>query len=173
MINHIITEDKAVVEGYFKGRHTGSIAGMPATNKEVDVPLCVTYHLKDGLIQEARIYMLTNILMEQLGVTAAAPKTTYLIRDCFRLKFGKFREAKQLLQEGVELGIMPEAKNSRVLSDFTGDAYRLIFEEGFDSLEAYERSLGNSMKADEWQQWYEKFKPLVESSHREILKQVM
>ena len=173
MINNIITEDKAVVEGYFKGRHIGDIAGFKSTNKEVDVPLCVTYDLKDGLIKEARIYMLTSVMMEQLGVSSQQPKTTYLVRDCFRLKFGKFREAKQLLQEGFEKGIMPEAKNSRVLSDFTGDAYRLVFEEGFDSLEAYEHSLNNSMKGEEWQQWYEKFKPLVESSHREILKQVM
>src|SRR5215204_1461689 len=41
-VSHIITEDKAVVEAYFKGRHIGSIAGVAATDKEVDAPLCVT-----------------------------------------------------------------------------------------------------------------------------------
>jgi hypothetical protein len=62
--------------------------------------------------------------------------------------------------------------NTRVLSDFTGDSYRLIFEEGFEKLADYEQSLTGSMHKDEWQQWYELFKPHVESSHKEILKLV-
>ncbi len=61
-----ITESKAVVEASFKGKHTGEFAGHQPTNKEVDVPLCITYDLKDGLITEARIYMLTDVLMQQL-----------------------------------------------------------------------------------------------------------
>ena len=48
-----------------------------------------------------------------------------------------------------------------------------FFEEGFDSLASYEQSLTSSMKTDEWQAWYERFKPLVERSHREILKQIL
>lgn len=68
-INYLVTEDKAFVEGYFKGRHIGEIAGIKPTEKEVDVPICVTYDLRNGLIQEARIYMLTEVLMKQLGVS--------------------------------------------------------------------------------------------------------
>ena len=64
--NMIITEEKALLEGDFKGRHIGEFAGMPATNKDVNVPLCVSYDLKDGLIQKARIYMLTDVMMQQL-----------------------------------------------------------------------------------------------------------
>ncbi len=67
--NYLITEDKAFVEGYFKGRHIGEIAGLKLTEKEVDVPICVTYDLRNGLIKEARIYMLTEVLMKQLGVS--------------------------------------------------------------------------------------------------------
>lgn len=69
IVNYVIQEDKAVVEAYFKGRHVGELAGLKATNKEVDVPLCVTYDLEDGLITQARIYMLTEVMMKQLGVT--------------------------------------------------------------------------------------------------------
>jgi hypothetical protein len=173
IVNHVITEDKAVVEAYFKGRHIGEVAGIKATQKEVDVPMCVTYDLKDGLITEARIYMLTDVLRKQLGVSQNAQKTTYLVRDIFKLKFGQFKQAKQLLEEALASELLPNAQHARVLSDFTGDSYRLIFEEGFDSLESFETSLGSSMRAEEWQVWYEKFKPLVESSHREILKQVI
>jgi hypothetical protein len=69
--------------------------------------------------------------------------------------------------------LMPEAKSTRVLTDFTGDSYRLIFEEGYDTLADYEKSLTSGMNEDLWKKWYEKFKPLVLSSHREILKQVL
>jgi len=65
--NQIITEDKAVLEGFFKGRHIGEFAGMPPTNKEVSVPLCVIYDMEGGFINEARIYMPVNILMQQLN----------------------------------------------------------------------------------------------------------
>jgi hypothetical protein len=173
--SYVITEDKAQLEAVIKGRHIGELAGIAPTNKEVSVPVSVSYDLKDGLIQEARIYMLADVLMQQLGVTAPSSKqrTTFLIRDIFHLKFGHYREAKKLLDEATENQMMPEAKQMRVLTDFTGDSYRLIFEEGFDNLADYEISLTSSMKAEEWQQWYEKFKPHVEKSHREILRQIV
>jgi steroid delta-isomerase-like uncharacterized protein len=175
MTHYIVTEDKAQMEGFFRGRHIGAFAGIPATNKEVNVPICVTYNLKDGLIQEARIYMLGEVLMQQLGMAASAPalKSAFVVRDIFQLKFGHYREAKKLLDEAAEKRMLPEAQQMRVLTDFTGDSYRLIFEEGFENLADYEISLGSSMKADEWQEWYERFKPLVEKSHREILRQVV
>lgn len=97
----------------------------------------------------------------------------YIIRDIFYLQFGHYRPAKQLLDEALKAGLLPENKQARVLSDFTGDSYRLIFEEGYDTLAQYEQSLNSSMRKDEWQQWYEKFKPHVERSHRELLKQVV
>ena len=64
--NQVITETKVLVEANFKGRHIGEFAGLQPTNKEVDVPLCITYDLKDGLIKEARIYLLVNVMMQQL-----------------------------------------------------------------------------------------------------------
>ena len=97
----------------------------------------------------------------------------YIVRDIFHLKFGHYKGAKALLDEAKTRKMMPEAQNQRVLTDFTGDSYRLIMEEGFDSLADYEKSMGSDINQKDWQEWYERFKPLVESSHREILKQVM
>ena len=97
----------------------------------------------------------------------------YIIRDIFQLHFGHFKAAKALLDEALKSGLMPNATSTRVLSDFTGDSYRLIFEEGYDSLSDYERTLVGSMATKDWQKWYEKFKEHVASSHREILKIVM
>ena len=66
ILNTIVSKDKAVLEANFKGKHIGEFAEIPATNKEVNVPLCVTYDLKEGLIKEARVYMLTSVMMKQL-----------------------------------------------------------------------------------------------------------
>jgi len=65
--NTIITEKKAVFEGNFKGTHIGEIAGVPATNKEVNIPICVCYDLEDGLIKKGRIYFLGDVLAKQLS----------------------------------------------------------------------------------------------------------
>ena len=173
--NYIITEDKALVEGDFQGKHIGEFAGIQPTFRDVNVPLSVSYDLKDGLITRARIYMLDSVLMQQLGVSVSSPKpkTTFVIRDIFYLKFGHFKDAKRLLEEATQKSMLPEASQTRILTDFTGDAYRLIFEEGYDNLSEYELSLNSSMRTDEWQDWYERFKPHVERSHREILKQII
>lgn len=173
--NYIITDDKALVEGDFQGKHIGEFAGIQPTFKDVNVPLSVSYDLKDGLITKARIYMLDSVLMQQLGVSVSGskPQTAFVIRDIFYLKFGHFKDAKKLLEEATQKSMLPEASQSRILTDFTGDAYRLIFEEGYDNLGEYELSLNNSMRTHEWQDWYERFKPHVERSHREILKQIM
>ena len=67
MSNTVVTDSNAVLEASFEGKHIGEFAGIPATNKQVSVPLCVTYDLnKDGLIQNGRIYMLTDVMMQQL-----------------------------------------------------------------------------------------------------------
>ncbi len=97
----------------------------------------------------------------------------YIVRDIFQLRFGAYKDAKALLDEAFSKGLLPDAKSARILTDFTGQAYRLIFEEGHNSLADYEQSLTASMNKAGWKKWYEKFKLNVESSYREILKQVM
>ena len=65
--NTIVTDDKAVLEANFVGKHIGEFAGVPATGKNVKVPLCVSYDLdENGLIKVARIYMLESVMIQQL-----------------------------------------------------------------------------------------------------------
>ncbi|MEP6617437.1 MAG: hypothetical protein ABJA57_12695 [Ginsengibacter sp.] len=97
----------------------------------------------------------------------------YIIRDIFHLKFGRFKEVKILFDEAKNSNMLPDCKSMRALSDFTGPSYRFIMELSFETLAEFEKSMSSGMNQHEWQLWYEKFKPLVESSHREILKQVM
>ena len=77
------------------------------------------------------------------------------------------------MEEAFQKGMMPDGESKRVLSDFTGDSYRLIFETGYKSLADFEKELTTDMSKPEWQEWYKKFMEHVVSSHREILKVVM
>lgn len=65
--NLVIGEGSAVGEWDFVGRHIGEFAGVPATNREVNVPLCVAYDLRDGKIVEGRIYFETPAFLAQVG----------------------------------------------------------------------------------------------------------
>jgi len=96
----------------------------------------------------------------------------YIVRDIFQLKFGHFRDAKALMDQARQKNMFPEPKTFRLLSDFTGDSYRLILEEGFDTLSDYEKNLTSGMADADWKKWYEDFKQHTVSSHREILKEV-
>ena len=65
--NEIVAPGRAVVEGDFVGKHIGEFAGIPATGKDVNVPLCVVYDLVDDQIKRARVYLEMPVLMAQLG----------------------------------------------------------------------------------------------------------
>ncbi len=64
--SEIFGEGKAVFEGDFIGKHIGEFAGIPATNKDVRVPLCVVYDLENNKIKRARVYFEIPALLEQL-----------------------------------------------------------------------------------------------------------
>ncbi len=97
----------------------------------------------------------------------------YIIREIFHLEFGRYREAKALLDEGMQKHLLLQPSGTRVLTDFTGEGYRLIIELPYVSLADYEADLKKELGGNGWKEWYEKFKQLVRTSEREILKQVM
>jgi hypothetical protein len=96
----------------------------------------------------------------------------YIVRDIFHLKFGHYREVKPLLDEAMASQFMPQVPGSRVLTDFTGKAYRLILEQTTPSLAEYEKGLQQELAHPDWKGWYDKFIQHVEYSEREILKQI-
>lgn len=65
--NIVVSDQHAVLEADFVGKHIGEFAGIPATNKTVRVPLCVTYDLENDRIKRGRIYMAAGAMMQQLG----------------------------------------------------------------------------------------------------------
>jgi steroid delta-isomerase-like uncharacterized protein len=67
----IFTADHAVLEADFVGTHTGTFAGIPATGRQVRVPLCVVYDLRDGKIVRGRVYLEVPVLLRQIGAAKA------------------------------------------------------------------------------------------------------
>jgi hypothetical protein len=91
-----------------------------------------------------------------------------LVRDVFRLKFGKARDARALMKEATKLMPPEMAGRSRSMFDLTGPAYTLVWEMTVDSLAAWEKEMSEGMSDPAWREWYQKFVPLVDSSCREI-----
>jgi steroid delta-isomerase-like uncharacterized protein len=65
-------ESNAMTEGDFVGKHIGEFAGIPATGKDVRVPLCVVYDLENNQIKRGRVYFEMPALLQQLGLSPAA-----------------------------------------------------------------------------------------------------
>jgi steroid delta-isomerase-like uncharacterized protein len=65
--NMVIDEGKAITEWDFAGKHVGEFAGVPATGKEVHIPLCVAYDLEGNKIKRARIYFEIPAFLAQVG----------------------------------------------------------------------------------------------------------
>lgn len=62
-----ISDGLAAVEGRFVGTHQGEFAGVPATGKEVDVPLAVFYTVEEHAITEARVWFMLSSFLQQVG----------------------------------------------------------------------------------------------------------
>lgn len=63
----IVSDNQAVLEGDFVGKHIGEFAGVPATGKTVRVPLCVVYDLEGGKIKRGRVYFEVPAFLKQVG----------------------------------------------------------------------------------------------------------
>ncbi|MEO8347417.1 MAG: NIPSNAP family protein [Acidobacteriota bacterium] len=92
-----------------------------------------------------------------------------VVRNVFRLKFGKAKDALALWKEGREIARRTgSGEKMRAMTDLVGTFYTLVMEEEFPSLADMEREMQSEMGAEEWKGWYQKFVPLVESGYREI-----
>jgi hypothetical protein len=91
-----------------------------------------------------------------------------LVRDIFNLKFGKARDAKEIMKEGKVLMKKYGLDSGRAMTDLTGKSYTLVLESQYDNLSDYEKKMQNGLGQQEWKDWYQKFVPLVDSASREI-----
>jgi len=93
-----------------------------------------------------------------------------LVRDIFRLKFGKAKDALSVWNKSKKTLQNVNHYPERVLTDFTGSYYTLVIESTYNNLSEFEESLRNAFKTKEYQEWYKKFIPLAEGGYREIFK---
>ena len=93
-----------------------------------------------------------------------------VVRNVFRLKFGKAREAVANMKEG--LAIQRRAgggdMSARLLTDVTGPFYTLVLEFTMPNMAALEASASRIMGDKDWQANYQKFVAFVDSGYREV-----
>src|SRR5690348_1802627 len=65
--NMIFGDGHAVLEADFVGKHIGEFAGVPATGKDVRVPLCVVYDLEGEKIKRGRVYFEIPAFLTQVS----------------------------------------------------------------------------------------------------------
>ena len=96
-----------------------------------------------------------------------------VIRNVFRLKFGKAREAVALFKEGIAIQKRVGAGAgidfpTRLLTDVTGPFYTVVLELTVPNLAAFEGAAPQLLGDKDWQANYQKIGSLVESGYREI-----
>lgn len=94
-----------------------------------------------------------------------------VVRNVFRLKFGKAREAVALFQEGltVQKRVSANAQlSSRLLTDLTGPFYTVVLEITVPDLTTFEAESKRLFADKAWQAQYQKIASIAESGYREI-----
>jgi len=93
-----------------------------------------------------------------------------VVRNVFKLKFGKTREALAVFKEGQAFARKTGfgMGSPRLLTDVVSSFYTIVLEHTFTSLADFETSAQVVMSNPEWKAWYQKVIPFVESGYREI-----
>ncbi len=94
-----------------------------------------------------------------------------VVRNVFKLKFGKAKEAVALMKKGLAIqdrALAGTDFSTRVLTDVTGPFYTLVLELTVPSLGAFEAEAPRLFADKEWQANYAQMSALVESGYREV-----
>ena len=95
-----------------------------------------------------------------------------VVRDVFRVKFGKAKEATDLWKKAVALLAKSGygGGGTRILTDLAGPPYyTLVLETTHESLAKWEEASKEVRKNAGWKAIYEQIVPLTEEGRREIL----
>jgi len=92
-----------------------------------------------------------------------------VVRNVFRLKFGKAKEAIALLKQGIAIQKQAGVEmNQRIMADLVGTFYTLVLELTVPNMGTLEANMPKVMGDKNWQANYQKFSALVDSGYREI-----
>ena len=98
-----------------------------------------------------------------------------VVRNVFRVKFGKAKEAVALFKEGIAIQKRVGANlnfSTRLLTDLTGPFYTVVLEITVPNLATFETEAPRLMGDKEWQAVYQKIGALVDSGYREVFSVV-
>lgn len=73
VIDVVVQGDKAATRGVFKGTHTGTFNGIPATGKRVEVPWMDFWRVSNGKFVENWVRFDMLAMLTQLGVVPPPP----------------------------------------------------------------------------------------------------
>ena len=90
-----------------------------------------------------------------------------VVREIFQLKFGKAKDALELIQPMVSHMKSTNPGEVRLLTDLVGNYYNLVMEVTYSSMEKYVAAMEN-MPAGDLKDAYTKFCDVVIGGHREI-----
>jgi hypothetical protein len=92
-----------------------------------------------------------------------------VVRNVFRLKFGKSKEAVALLKEGIAIQRRAGVEmKQRIMTDLVGTFYTLVLELTVPNMAELEANMPKALGDKDWQANYQKFSAMVESGYREI-----
>jgi len=95
-----------------------------------------------------------------------------VVRDVFRVKFGKAKEATDLWKKAVAMLNKSGygGGTTRILTDLAGPPYyTLVLETSYESVSKWEEAGKEVRKNAEWKSIYQQIVPLTEEGRREIL----
>ena len=98
-----------------------------------------------------------------------------VVRNVFRLKFGKAKEAVALVKEGVAIQkklLAGTDFSARILTDVTGPFYTLVLELTVPNMSSFESLAPKIFSDKDWQANYQKMAALVDSGYREVFSVV-
>ena len=91
-----------------------------------------------------------------------------IVRNTFRLKFGKAKEAIALWKEGKQIMEKHAPNKVTIMTDLVGESYTLVCEMEVKSLLDVTAMQSGVYQTPDWVEWYQRFVPLVESARRDV-----
>ena len=92
-----------------------------------------------------------------------------VVRNVFRLKFGRAKEAVALLKEGIAIQKRAGVDmNQRLMTDLVGTFYTLVLGLTAPNMSNLDANMPKVMGDKDWQAIYHEFSSLAESGYREV-----
>ena len=91
-----------------------------------------------------------------------------IVRDLFHIQPDQMKKAKELTQQGREIMRRQGYSSVRVMTDLTGECYRLVLEGEYESLADFEAALKKVQANRKWQQFYPKLRKVILGGYREV-----